>query len=203
MASRYPIALPGVPDPVFFANPEELRAWFAAHHETASELWVGYWKAHTGRAGLTWPLAVEEALCVGWIDGVVRRIDDERHMQRFTPRKRGSHWSKVNVAKVQTLTAAGRMQPAGLAAFAARSEHNTGRASHERDTPAELSAEQEAAFRADAAAWAWFCEQAPSYRRTAIHLVVSAKRAETQERRLAQLIACSAAGERIPQLRRR
>lgn len=188
-------------EPIFFEGPEGLRRWFAEHHETEAELWVGFYKAHTGRQGLTWSQAVEEALCVGWIDSVVRRIDGDTHMQRFTPRKARSHWSKVNIAKVAELEAAGRMLPAGRAAFAARTEENTGRASHERDEPAVLDAEQEARFRAEPAAWEWFCAQAPSYRRTAIHLVVSAKRPETRERRLAQLIACSAEGERIPQLR--
>lgn len=190
-------------DAIFFDGPEALRAWLEEHHERAAELYVGFWKAHTGRAALTWSLAVDEALCFGWIDGVVRRVDGDRHVRRFTPRKAGSHWSKVNVAKAEALIVAGRMRPAGLAAFEARSTANTGRASFERDTPAVFTPEQEARFREHADAWEWFRAQAPSYQRTATHLVVSAKRPETQQRRLEQLIACSAAGERLPQLRRR
>lgn len=190
-------------DPIFFAGPAELRAWFVEHHATETELWVGFFKKHTGRQGLSWPQAVDEALCAGWIDGIVRRIDDERHMQRFTPRKARSHWSRVNVARVAELRAEGRMLPSGEAAFAARTEDNTGLASHERDTPPEFTPEHEARFRADAKAWAFWEAQPPGSRRTATHLVISAKREETRERRFAQLLECSAAGERIPQLRPR
>ena len=104
----------------FFATPEELRDWFDANHETADELWIGYYRKATGRPSVDWSQAVDEALCVGWIDGVRYRLDDTSHAQRFTPRRKGSIWSAINVAKVAALTAEGRMRPAGLAAFGAR-----------------------------------------------------------------------------------
>jgi uncharacterized protein YdeI (YjbR/CyaY-like superfamily) len=188
-----------MPEPIFFTTPDQLRAWFDAHHETESELWLGYYKKHTGRSALAWSDAVDEALCVGWIDGLLRRIDDETHMQRFTPRKQGSHWSNINVAKVAVLVEQGRMRPAGLAAFAARSDARTGQASFERAQPAQFTPEQEQALRANPAAWDWFSSAAPSYRRTATHWVVSAKREETRARRLVQLIECSAEGRKLPQ----
>ena len=88
----------------FFATPEELRDWFDANHETADELWVGYYRKATGRPSVDWSQAVDEALCVGWIDGVRRSLDESRFVQRFTPRRKGSTWSAVNVAKVEALT---------------------------------------------------------------------------------------------------
>ncbi len=189
-------------NPIFFAGPDEWRAWLEQHHATDTEVWVGLYKKASGKVTMTWSQAVDEALCFGWIDSVSRRVDDEARMQRFSPRKAKSHWSKVNVEKVAALRGAGKMTEAGEAAFAARSEDNTGRASFEQDKPAAFTAEQEAQLRANAAAWEWFSAQAPYYRRTATHWVVSAKRDDTQARRLATLIECSAAGERIPLLRR-
>jgi uncharacterized protein YdeI (YjbR/CyaY-like superfamily) len=161
-------------------------------------VFVGYWKKATGKQTMTWSQAVDEALCFGWIDGVLRRIDDERHMQRFTPRRPGSNWSKVNIAKVAKLEEAGRMRPAGLEAFAAREEAKSGVYAFESEETAELPAQFEARLRANGAAWDYWEARPPSYRRTATHWVVSAKREETRERRLAQLIESSAAGRHAP-----
>ena len=97
----------------FFATTSALRDWFDANHETADELWLGYYKKGSGMPSVTWTEAVDEALCVGWIDGVLQRIDDRSHAQRFTPRRKGSNWSAINVAKVATLTEQDRMRPAG------------------------------------------------------------------------------------------
>jgi len=191
-----------MPDPIFFDGPDGFRDWLDQHHATEPEAIVGFFGKATGRQTMTWSQAVDEALCFGWIDGIVRRIDDERHTRRFTPRKRGSHWSKANVAKVAQLREESRMRPAGEAAFALRTEANTGRASFERDEPAAFTPQQEAALRANANAAAWWNAAPPSYRRTATQWVISAKREETRAKRLASLIACCAAGERVPPLRR-
>jgi uncharacterized protein YdeI (YjbR/CyaY-like superfamily) len=145
---------------------------------------------------------VDEALCVGWIDGVRRRIDDESYSIRFTPRRPGSTWSAVNVRRAAELSAAGRMQDGGLAAFAARHPDRTGTYSHEQRAEPRLDTDAERTFRADPTAWDFFTAQPPSYRRTALWLVVSAKRPETRARRLEQLMADSRAGRRIAQLRR-
>jgi uncharacterized protein YdeI (YjbR/CyaY-like superfamily) len=151
---------------------------------------------------MTWQESVDEALCFGWIDGVRRGIDADSYSIRFTPRQKRSTWSLANIRRVGELSADGRMTPAGLAAFEARTGDRSGIYSHERRTAAELEPAQRARFEAEPAAWAWFQAQAPSYRRQAIHLVVSAKKPETRERRLAALIADSAAGRKIKPLRR-
>ena len=184
----------------FFATPADFRAWLEEHHATASELWVGYYKKATGEPSITWEQAVEEALCFGWIDGKLQRIDERSHRQRFTPRRPGSNWSAVNVAKVAELTKQGRMTPAGEAAFAARRDDRSAVYSYERRHEARFDEEQEAAFRADAAAWSWFAEQRPNYRALATWWVVSAKRPETRARRLATLVECSAEGRKVPAL---
>jgi uncharacterized protein YdeI (YjbR/CyaY-like superfamily) len=185
----------------FFASPEEWRAWLEEHHDTEAEVLVGYWKRGTGRPSLTWPESVDEALCFGWIDGVRRRIDDERYCIRFTPRRPRSRWSDVNVARVAELEREGRMRPAGRAAFAARTEEGT--YSYERQQrEAALDDARERRLRADAAAWAYFSAQPPGYRRAVVHWVMSAKREETRDRRLAQLVECSAQGRPVPPLRR-
>ena len=185
---------------IFFETPAELRAWLEEHHATASELWVGYYKKASGRPSVTWSQVVDEALCFGWIDGKVQRIDEQRHRQRLTPRKRNSNWSAVNVAKIAELRKQGRMTPAGEAAFAARRDDRTAVYSYERRHEAAFDAEQEAELHANAAAWEWFTAQAPSYRTMATFWVVSAKRPDTRARRLATLIECSAEGRRVPPL---
>jgi uncharacterized protein YdeI (YjbR/CyaY-like superfamily) len=190
-------------EPTFFATPDELRAWFEQHHETANELLVGYYKKGAGRPGIKHSDAVEQALCFGWIDSAGRRIDDERYQVRFTPRRQGSVWSAVNVAKVAELTERGLMHPAGVRAFEARRADRVATYSYEQPEGAELDEEQLARLRAVPAAWEWFARQASSYRRSAAHWVISAKRPETRERRLAQLIADSAAGRPVSPLTRR
>ena len=149
---------------------------------------------------MTWSESVDEALCFGWIDGVRRTIDDTAYTIRFTPRKPTSIWSAINVAKVEKLRAAGKMRPAGEAAFAKRTAARTGVYSFERKEAAVLAPEEAAQFTAQATAF--FAAQAPWYRRTATHWVVSAKKPETRAKRLATLIADSAAGLRIAPLRR-
>jgi uncharacterized protein YdeI (YjbR/CyaY-like superfamily) len=187
-------------DVKFFDTPADLRAWFEANHETAPELFVGYWKKATGRGGVTHPEAIEQALCFGWIDSIGRRIDDQRHQVRFTPRRRGSVWSAVNLAKVAELTERGLMHPAGLRAFEARKPERSAVYSYEQPDGVTLDAAQTALFQSDQAAWEWYSRQSASYHRAAVHWVVSAKRAETRQRRLGRLIADSAAGRKVPPL---
>lgn len=183
-------------EPIYFETPAQLRAWFKRHHAKAPELLLGYWKVGSGQPSVTWPQSVDEALCVGWIDGVRKRIDEQRYTIRFTPRRPGSVWSQINVKRVPELVAEGRMQPPGLAVFEARGER------HERgysfsDRAQHFPPEIEAAFRDHAAAWAFFERQPPGYRRAAIHRVTSPKLEATRQKRLAELIALSAAGLRL------
>lgn len=183
--------------PRFFKSAAAFRAWLEQNHATASELWVGLYKKHAAHRGLTYPDAVLEALCFGWIDGVMRRIDDDTLMQRFTPRKPGSTWSNINVAHVERLTSEGRMAPAGLAVFAARSAAKSGIYSFERQQPAEFPPALLRRFKANRAAWNFFNAQPPGYRRLSTHRVVSAKQEATRLRRLEKLIAASAASRRL------
>jgi uncharacterized protein YdeI (YjbR/CyaY-like superfamily) len=186
-------------DAIYFASPAEFGAWLERHHESETEVFVGYWKRATGKPSLTWSQAVDEALCYGWIDGVLRRVDDERHVQRFTPRKPSSNWSAVNIEKIERLRAEGRMRPAGEAAFARRRADRSGVYSYEQRHAAAFEPEHEERFRANADAWRYWSDSPPSYRTMATWWVVSAKRPETRERRMATLIEDSAAGRRLAQ----
>jgi uncharacterized protein YdeI (YjbR/CyaY-like superfamily) len=185
-----------MPTPRFFASASALGAWFARHAATAEELHAGFYKRHTGKPSPTWSESVDEALRYGWIDGVRHSIDADRYTIRFTPRRPGSHWSTINIAKVKALMAAGRMTPPGLAAFEARSARKTGRTSYET-RPHAFPPGHEKTFKAHPAAWAWFATQPPGYRRLAIWFVVSAVRAETQAKRLQRLIEVSTERRRI------
>lgn len=186
-----------MPEPTFFASPNAFGAWLDEHGATEREVLVGYWKVGSRpNVPMTWSQAVNEALCRGWIDGQSRRIDAERHLQRFTPRKPGSNWSAVNVRKVAELIAAGRMRPAGLAAWEARREDRTAQYSYERE-PHQLSASYAARLRADPAAWAWWSAQPPSYRRGAADWVMRPRGDATRERHIAALIEDCAAGRPI------
>lgn len=185
--------------PRFFRTAAEFRTWLEKNHDRATELYVGLYKKGSGKSGITYAEAVEEALCFGWIDGVMHRIDDERHMQRFTPRKPKSYWSAVNTAKANALIAAGRMAPPGLAAFERRDAEKTKRYSFEAEN-ATLDKELERKFKANRRAWEYYSARPPGYRRTTSFWVMSAKQQATRERRLATLIECSAAGKPIPLL---
>jgi uncharacterized protein YdeI (YjbR/CyaY-like superfamily) len=187
----------GTMEPTTFERPEDFRRWLEQHHDSEPELWVGYFKKGSGRASMTWPGSVAEALCFGWIDGVRKSIDAERYMIRFSPRRKGSIWSAVNIALVAELTAQGRMRPAGLAAFEARREDRSGIYSYEQRDKAVFSPAYEKRFRAKKKAWAWFEGQPKGYRQNTIRWVMTAKREETRERRFKTLIEDSAAGRSI------
>ena len=187
--------------PIFFATPADFRAWLEEHHAGETEVFVGFYRRSTGRPTITWKESVDEALCFGWIDGVKRSVDAESYSIRFTPRRRRSIWSAVNIKRAGELIAEGRMTPAGRAAFERRTEDRSAVYSHEQRRAAQLEPEQQMRLEANAGAWSWFQAEAPSYRRAAIHWVTSAKRPETRERRLQALIADSAAGQRIKPMR--
>jgi len=186
-------------DPKLFRTVKELRAWFAKHHAKESDLWMRYYKVGSAKECVRYQEALDEALCVGWIDGQSKGIDDESYAQRWTPRKKSSYWSSVNIRKAEALIAAGRMKKAGLAAFEARDKSAAARYSFE-NRPQELPPAMLAQLKKNNAAWAFWREQPPSYRKTATWLVVSAKKDETKAKRLQLLIDHAARGERIPQL---
>jgi len=188
--------------PQFFATPADLAAWFAKHAATEQELLVGYYKKGSGKPSVTWPESVDEALCVGWIDGIRRSLDEDSYTIRFTPRRPTSTWSAVNIARVKVLQSEGRMTAAGLAAFEKRADERSAIYAHEQRQNAALEAEEEKRFKANKTAWAWFQAAPLSYRKIALHWVVTAKRPETRQKRLLTLIEDSANGIRIAPLRR-
>jgi len=182
-------------EPTFFATAADFRRWLEANHETAPELLVGFWKKGTGRPSIDWPEARDEALCVGWIDGIRKSLGPESYTIRFTPRRKGSIWSKVNVARYEALTEEGRMRPAGVRAY----EENKGRQGvyAYENALAELTAGETRLFRANKAAWADWEKRPASYRRSVLYWIAGAKKPETRARRLATLIEDSAAGRKL------
>lgn len=184
----------------FFRTPEELRAWLEKHHGAAGELWIGFYKKDAQEKGITkgitYKEALDEALGFGWIDGVRLSVDAERYTIRFTPRRTGSVWSKVNIARARELIAEGRLRPAGLQAFEARDEAKANQYSYEREKR-ELDPAHQRQLEANPAAWEFFRAQPPYYQRMARWYVMSAKREETRQRRLATLIEDSAQGRRL------
>ena len=186
--------------PVFFPTQAHFRAWLAENHTNETELVVGYYKVGSGKPSMTWPQSVDEALCFGWIDGVRRSIDADSYCIRFTPRNPKSIWSAVNIAKIDVLTNQGLMQPMGLAAFEKRQENKSKIYAYEQQIVS-LSEEFEQLFRADEKAWANFRAMPPSYQKTAINWVMSAKQNETASKRFRELMDDSALGLKIKQLR--
>lgn len=190
-------------EPLFFEDPASFRAWLETNHGTAPELILAFRRRGTGLPSITWPEAVDVALCFGWIDGVRRSLDETAYTNRFTPRRARSIWSAVNIRRVAELEAAGLMTDAGRRPFEARRADRMAVYSHEQEVPPELGEAFRERFRSESAAGLeWFEAQAPSYRRQVSHWVMSAKRPETRERRLTMLIADSAASRRVGQFRR-
>ncbi len=184
-------------NPIYFESPAAWRKWLQQNHDKVAELWVGFHKRATGRPSLTWPQSVDGALCFGWIDGVRKSVDQDRYVIRFTPRRSGSIWSAVNIKRVGELTGLGLMHAAGTAAFQRRQDDRSAVYAYEQRKTATLPAAYEKRFKANKAAWAFFQKQAPWYRRTATHYVISAKKEETQLKRLQTVIDDSARGRRI------
>jgi uncharacterized protein YdeI (YjbR/CyaY-like superfamily) len=183
--------------PTFFKTPAAWRTWLEEHHADRTELWVGFYKKGSGRPSITWPESVDGALCFGWIDGVRKSLDDERYVIRFTPRRQGSVWSAVNIRRMAELEKLGLVSAAGKQAFERRRDDRSAIYSYEQRKAAALTPAQQAQLEANGPAWAFFSAQAPWYRRVVAHWVTSAKKVETQQKRLARLIEDSAAGRRI------
>ncbi len=171
---------------VFFKSAAEFRRWLGKNHASASELWVGFYRKHSGKRGISYQEALDEALCHGWIDGVRKKVDETSYTNRFSPRTPRSIWSRINIARVAELKREGRMKAPGLAAFEAREAKRSGVYSFER--PQTLSPEYDRRLRADAKCWAFFERQAPWYRRVISHWVMSAVKEETRLKRLEKLI---------------
>ena len=186
--------------PMFFTTAAEFRRWLKRHAGSVAELWVGYYRKSSSRPSLTWHESVDEALCFGWIDGIRKKVDEHSYANRFTPRRSGSNWSEINIRRAKQLIRDGRMQPAGLRAFKSRDEKKARALSDSRKN-ARLTRDEEADFRANRKAWAFFESQPPGYRTLAAWFVVSAKRADTRARRLKTLIGLSERGRRLEPMR--
>ena len=174
-------------NPVFFATPQEFRAWLDKHHQTSTEISVGFYKVKSGKTSMSWSESVDQALCYGWIDGVRHSIDEESYRIRFTPRKKNSIWSAVNIKKVEKLIAQNMIKPAGLTVYNQRSDKNT-KGYSASSMPTKLPLEFEKMFKENKKAWEYFKSLAPSYKKASINWVMSAKQKITQEKRLNKLI---------------
>jgi uncharacterized protein YdeI (YjbR/CyaY-like superfamily) len=183
--------------PTYFATEAEFRHWLEAHHETAPELLVGFWKKGSGKPSIDWPQARDQALCFGWIDGLRKSLGDDAYTIRFTPRRKGSIWSKVNVERFTVLKAAGLMTPAGERAYE-QNKHKTGLYAYENEQ-AELTEAEERLFRENPTAWSDWESRPAGYRRSALHWITGAKKPETRAKRLKELIDVSGQGRRLPQ----
>lgn len=187
---------------IFFETPNVLREWLEQNHAHAEELWVGYFKKSSGRPSITWPESVDEALCFGWIDGIRKSIDASSYKIRFTPRRSGSTWSRVNIERAEALIEQGRMQPAGRAAYNARKENKSGIYSYEQRRE-QLEEPYRSLLAQNNAAWEFFQARPPSYRKAVSWWILSAKKEETRLRRLEKLVDYSARGQTLPELTRR
>jgi uncharacterized protein YdeI (YjbR/CyaY-like superfamily) len=185
--------------PTFFRTPAEFREWLMKYHATKDELLVGFYKKHSGRPSITWPESVDQALCFGWIDGVRKSLDDISYTIRFTPRKRGSIWSSVNMKRVQALIEQGQMQPAGLKAYEVRRDYRSGIYSYEQRS-VDLPEPYNRMLKQNKTAWSFFQKQPPSYRKAISWWIICAKKEETRLKRLQKLMVHSGKGERLPEL---
>ena len=183
--------------PLFFAKPAAFRAWLEKHHQTMPEQWVGFHRKASGQPSITWPEAVHEALCFGWIDGLRKIVDAKSYKIRFTPRRPTGNWSAINIVRMRELIDEGRAHAAGITAFQKRVPERSGVYSYENRKSAKLSTAATKLFRAESAAWEFFLRQPLSYREMMIWWVVSARRPQTQKNRLQKLIASSNASRRL------
>ena len=181
---------------IFFETQDQFRAWLEQHHEKQTELIVGYYKVGTGKPSMTWSESVDHALCFGWIDGVRRSINEESYCIRFTPRRSRSNWSAVNIRKMEELTQAGLMKPAGLKIFDEWKDKKSANYAYENDILT-LDSDYEKQFNDEKAAWEFFTKQAPSYRKAIINWIMSAKQEKTRQQRLDKAIKASGMNQKI------
>jgi uncharacterized protein YdeI (YjbR/CyaY-like superfamily) len=180
----------------FFKAQKEFRKWFEKNYDKADEIFVGFYKVHTKKQSITYSQALDEALCFGWIDGIRKSIDEEKYQIRFTPRRKGSKWSKVNIDRAEELIKSGKMKPSGLREFENRKKYDTKKYSYEEKIE-KLSSEYEKKFKSNRAAWEYFQDQAPYYKRIISFWIMSAKKEETRQRRLKLVMEDSAKKRKI------
>jgi len=175
---------------------ERWRSWLGKNHKKATEIWLIFFKKHTGKPGIDYADAVEEALCFGWIDGIVKRVDEEKYAQRFSPRKKNSMWSELNRQRVKKMIAQGRMTDVGLAKY----QEDSGSEKGWRDRLAgafEMPADIQAALSSNSSARRNFERFPAGYRRLCIGWIISAKKQETRRKRIREVVALTAENKRI------
>lgn len=188
--------------PTLFKSGHEFRKWLENNYDKQQELLLGFYKKASGKGGITYQEALDEALAFGWIDGVRKSVDDAIYTIRFTPRKPKSIWSMVNIKRVGELTKLGRMRPPGVKAFEGRDLKRAKLYSYERKTST-LDGELEKRLKASEKAWEFFQAQPPGYQRVISWWIISAKQEETRFRRLERLIKDSKNGRRVGILERK
>ena len=189
-------------NPVFFEDQAALRSWFEKNHLNETELLVGYYTVKSKRKSISWSQSVDEAICFGWIDGIRKSIDEESYCIRFTPRRPGSNWSKVNIMKAEKLIMLGLMHPAGIEAYAKRKKTDPGIYSYETANSVTLDISLLKLFRQNSRAWEYFQTETPSYRKITIRWIMSGKQEATRLNRCNELISSCEKGERIKAMRR-
>jgi uncharacterized protein YdeI (YjbR/CyaY-like superfamily) len=182
--------------PRYFTSQADFRRWLETNHASARELLVGFYKKDSGKGGLTYKEAVDEALCFGWIDGIKKRVDEASYTHRFTPRRPGSIWSAINLKRMKELIANGVVSKAGLETYERRDPKKAGLYSFE-NRPQTFDAAIEKKFRASTRAWTFFLAQPPGYQRICRFFVMSAKKEETRLRRVERVINASSKGQRL------
>jgi uncharacterized protein YdeI (YjbR/CyaY-like superfamily) len=179
------------PDPIHFPDAPAWRKWLAENHDRQEGLWLLFYKRHADRPGLAYPDAVDEAIAFGWIDGQLKRIDDVKHMIKFTPRRKGSVWSKINKDKAERLIKTGRMTAAGLARIEEAKKSGLWDAAYTNKKKERMPSDLKAALVQDKIAWENFRKFANSYRNMYIGWVKGAKTEETRKRRIKEVVARS------------
>ena len=180
---------------VFFRDQHEFRNWLELNHKTETEIIVGFYKVDSGKKNMTWSESVDQALCFGWIDGIRRSVDEISYCIRFTPRRKGSNWSAVNIAQVEELIKNGLMKQQGLDLYELRDRTKSNNYSFENELKG-FSDEHLKIFIDNVKAWQFFENQAPSYKKTMLHWIYSAQLPETRIKRLKNLIAACSEGKR-------
>ncbi len=171
---------------------QQWRKWLQENHASVAEIWLVFHKRHTERESIRYDDAIDEALCFGWVDSLVKRLDDDRYARKFTPRKADSRWSTVNRRRYAKLKAAGRLAAPGLARPPTKRSGDA-----PRPSPSAIPDYIAAQLRASPPAWEFFLQLAPSYRRAYIGWIDSAKREETRQKRLREAVALLAARQKL------
>lgn len=173
---------------LYITDRKEWRKWLEKHHNTAKEIWLIYYKKHSGKPRIPYDDAVEEALCFGWIDSLVKSIDDEKYMQKYTPRKKNSIWSEINVKRCEKMIKESKMTDAGMILIEEAKINGKWDRAYTTKKIFEMPEDLEIALKKNKSAWNNFTKFAPSYKNNYIHWIISAKKEETKIKRISEVV---------------